>query len=48
MPTRADRRGDHQEPDMKTCFDDIATGLMVATLSLASVSMLVVVAFGAA
>lgn len=33
---------------MKTFIDDLATGLMVVTLSLASVSMFVVVAFGTA
>ena len=33
---------------MKTCIDDLATGLMVVTLSLASVSMFAVVAFGTA
>ncbi len=33
---------------MKTCFDDIAACLMVVTLSVASLSMFVVVAFGAA
>ena len=33
---------------MKTRIDDIASGLMVVTLSLASVSMFIVTAFGVA
>ena len=33
---------------MKTCIDDLATGLMVITLTLASASMFIVVALGPA
>ena len=33
---------------MKTRLDDIATGLMVVTLSLASLSMVVIASFGIA
>jgi hypothetical protein len=47
-PAIAKARTPTLEPVMKHLIDDLATGLMVVTLSLASFSMFVVVAFGAA